>query len=306
MNSSLKIQNLLLTKYSTHMIQLKNDTLLATFNAHGAELQSLTNKTTGLNYIWDADPEFWPKHSPILFPVIGALKDSTYSYQGKQYALPRHGFARDREFSLEQIGATELVFSLEADEATKEVYPFDFVLHLRYTLSEAGLRCSYEVSNPGHVPLLFSVGGHPAFATPVSGDLQYTDYELVFNADTELTYYEIADNLISNQTDTITLQENTLKLSHALFYNDALVFKSLKSNRITLKNRVNAHGLDFHFEGFPYFGIWAAKDADFVCLEPWCGIADGVAHDQQLENKEGIISLDPSAEWSRSWEVNLF
>lgn len=288
------------------MIQLENEQLTATFSAHGAELQSLTSKTNGINYIWDAKPEFWAKHSPILFPIIGALKNNAYTYGGNTYELPRHGFARDQEFEVEQISSTELLFTLRADENTRKVYPFDFVLGLRYTLSVDGLRSAYEVSNPGDTDLLFSVGGHPAFATPISADAGYTDYQLIFNADEELTFFEIADNLISDKTDTLPLKNKTLSLTHELFYNDALVFKTLNSDKITLKNTVTQHGLDFHFEGFPYFGIWAAKDANFVCLEPWCGIADGVAHNQRLEDKEGIITLAAQQQWSRSWEVKLF
>ncbi|RZM29815.1 MAG: aldose 1-epimerase family protein [Pedobacter sp.] len=288
------------------MIHLENEQFTATFNAHGAELQSLVNKNTGLDYIWSADPKFWAKHSPILFPIVGALKDNSYTYSGQRFELPRHGFARDREFGVEKISETVLLFSLKADAESMAVFPFDFVLALRYTLTDTGLRCSYEVSNPGTENLLFSIGGHPAFATPVTGGISYTDYELVFNADSDLTYYEITDNLISNHTQTIALSENTLRLSHELFYNDALVFKTLKSDQITLRNTVNEHGMEFHFEGFPYFGIWSAKDADFVCLEPWCGIADGVEHDQELAHKEGIVTLAPQAAWSRSWEVKLF
>jgi galactose mutarotase-like enzyme len=286
------------------MIILENDNLIASFNTKGAELQSLKSKTNNQEYIWDANPEFWAKHSPVLFPIVGALKNNQYIYQDQTYTLSRHGFARDQVFEVEPVNAAEVVFTLQDSEESRQNYPFAFSLSLRYTLTETGLTCSYEVQNPAETDLLFSVGGHPAFATPVNGK-QYQDYKLTFNADTELEYHKIADNLISEETVSIPLDKQELHLKHELFYNDALVFKSLKSDTITLSNRVDQSGLEFQFPGFPYFGIWAAKDANFVCLEPWCGIADGVNHNQQLEQKEGIIRLGANESWQRSWTVKI-
>lgn len=286
------------------MIILENDNLIASFSTKGAELQSLKSKKDNKEYIWDANPEFWAKHSPVLFPIVGALKNNQYLYQGQTYELSRHGFARDQVFEVEPVNASEVVFTLQDSEETRENYPFSFSLSLRYTLSINGLTCSYEVQNPAATDLLFSVGGHPAFATRVNGK-QYGDYQLRFNGDSELEYHKIADNLISDETAVIPLEDQKLQLQHELFYNDALVFKSLKSDKITLSNRVDQSGLEFSFPGFPYFGIWAAKDADFVCLEPWCGIADGVNHNQQLEEKEGIIRLGGNESWQRSWTVKI-
>jgi len=288
------------------MIILENDLLQAGFALKGAELQSLKSKTSGLEYIWDGNPKDWAKHSPVLFPIVGALKENHYIFQGKSYELPRHGFARDMTFELQSQSENELVFILSSNEETMKVYPFEFKLALRYTLKSHGLICSYEVNNTGSDDLLFSVGAHPAFATPVAEGVRYEDYFLRFNGDEELVYHKISDNLISDEQVKLPLEDKTLALKHELFYDDALVFKTLKSNKITLQNKVNAHGLHFSFEGFPFFGIWAAKDANFICLEPWVGIADGINHTQQLADKEGIVILTPSETWSRSWEVDVF
>ena len=288
------------------MIILENEHITASFVAKGAELQQLKSKETGLSYLWNGDPAFWPKHSPILFPVIGALKDSEYTYAGAHYVLPRHGFARDHEFVSEQISETELLFTLSQTDETLAVYPFDFVLGLRYKISGATLSCTYEVSNPGTKDLLFSIGGHPAFTAPLSSDLRYEDCYLEFNQDTELVYHKITSDLIDDETKTIALRDQKLPLTHELFYEDALVFKTLKSDCISIKNTKNSHGLDFNFYDFPFFGIWAAKDADFVCLEPWCGVADGVHHDKELRDKEGIIKLAPEDDWNRTWSVKVY
>jgi galactose mutarotase-like enzyme len=288
------------------MITLENELLKAGFVQKGAELQSLKSKTSDIEYIWDANPKDWAKHSPVLFPIVGALKDNRYAYQGEQYELSRHGFARDMEFELESKSADEVVFTLRSSEGTRKVYPFEFNLSLIYTLKSHGLSCTYKVYNPSDADLLFSVGGHPAFATPVDESLQYEDYYLRFNQDEALVINKISDNLISEEVKTIPLKDKVLPLKHELFYEDALVIKALNSNKISLQNKVNSHGLHFTFDGFPYFGIWAAKDANFVCLEPWCGIADSVNHSGQLSDKEGIVILSAEESWQRTWQVDIF
>jgi galactose mutarotase-like enzyme len=286
------------------MIILENEHLTARFSTKGAELQSLQSKSTQGEYIWKADPEYWAKHSPVLFPIIGALKNNTYIYEGESYELSRHGFARDQEFEVEPIDAKEVVFTLRSSPESKKVYPFDFVLSLRYKLSAESLSCSYEVTNPAKTSLLFSVGGHPAFATPVN-ESRYEDYYISFEADETITYNKIQENLISGETAVLPLNNRQLPLRHELFYGDALVIKNLKSKRVKLGNVQKGDILEFEFEGFPFFGIWSAKDADFICLEPWCGVADGVNHDQQLAHKEGILSLEPGASWTRTWSVKI-
>jgi galactose mutarotase-like enzyme len=288
------------------MIFLENEHFKASFAAKGAELQNVTGTHSGTEFLWSGDPTFWGKFSPVLFPIVGALKDDSYKFEGKKYELPRHGFARDLNFDHEFISEHELLFTLTHSEETLQVYPFEFKLGLRYKIFGASLCCTYEVYNPANKNLLFSVGAHPAFAVPLNKEGDYSDYYLQFNADDELTYHHMEGNLVTNKTTTIKLQQNRLALQYELFYEDALIFKNLKSTSISLLNTKNYNGLNFRFEGFPYFGIWAAKNADFVCLEPWCGIADGIDHNQQLADKEGIIELAPNMNWERTWQVTFF
>lgn len=288
------------------MITIENEYISADFAAKGAELQSLKSKKHNLEYMWSGNPDFWGKYSPVLFPVVGALKNGSYSFEGSEYKLPRHGFARDREFDVEQLNPTEVVFILKHDSDTLKIYPFEFELRLQYKISGAELTCTYVVLNPADKNLLFSIGSHPAFATPVKEGLKYEDYFLQFNKDSNLSYHKIDKDLIDNDTVTIPLKNKILPLRHELFYDDAFVFKTLKSDYISLRNTGNEHGIDFRFEGFPYFGIWAAKDADFVCLEAWCGVADGTDHNQELSDKEGVVTLAPNSRWERSWSVTCF
>ncbi|TCC99238.1 aldose 1-epimerase family protein [Pedobacter hiemivivus] len=288
------------------MIFLENEHLTASFANKGAELQYLKSKKYNIDYLWNGNPTNWGKFSPILFPIVGSLKNNTYYFENKGYKLSRHGFARDYDFEAIMRSNTEVVFTLTHNAETLKVYPFRFVLHLRYTLTELGLSCTYEVTNPADDLLLFSIGAHPAFKVPIQDDVQYTDYFLKFNKDQILAYHKISEDLIANETVEIELKDGKLPLQHELFYEDALVFKSLKSDCISIACDKNPHGLHFKFKDFPFFGIWAAKNADFVCLEPWCGIADGVDHQQNLEEKEGIVSLAPGKTWSRSWEIECF
>jgi len=288
------------------MITLENDYIKVSLAAKGAELQGLFSKETKLEYLWNANPKYWAKHSPVLFPIVGSLKNNSFIYQGKHYELPRHGFARDNVFNFEKISGSEGIFTLTQNADTLKTYPFYFELKLKYQLIDRKLKLTYEVKNTGTSELLFSIGAHPAFAVPNTPDTVYEDYYLSFNADEQLTYWKLEDGLVTNETKNIALNAHKLKLTHELFYNDALVFKNLQSNSISLLNTKNDNGLHFNFEEFPFFGIWAAPDAPFVCLEPWCGVADGVNHNQELSGKEGIIKLGAGKTWSRFWEVVCF
>lgn len=289
------------------MISLENDYLIVSFATKGAELLSLINKKNNTNYLWKGDPAYWAKHSPVLFPIVGGLKSNTYYYDGHSYQLPRHGFARDHIFQISHISDTEVLFELSHSEDTLKNYPFEFRLGLRYRIEGSTLSCTYEVMNPSvHQPLFFSIGAHPAFSIPLSDHLLYTDYSLEFNNDDTLAFHKVIDDLITNETIEIKLEDHKLPLNHEMFYNDALVFKTLKSDCISILTTKNPKGLRFKFKDFPFFGIWAAKNANFVCLEPWCGIADGVDHQQDLQKKEGIIKLPALESWSRRWEVMCF
>ncbi len=284
------------------MVHLENDMLIAKINPLGAELVSLVNKQTGINYMWKGDPAFWGKHSPLLFPIVGTLKKNSYLFEGKEYHLPRHGFAREREFAVRENGSC---FTITSDESTKAIFPFSFSLSLRYTLEENTLNLSYEVINTGDSDMYFSLGAHPAFAVPISGVYQghYLEFEKPESAD---RWPITADGLISSTPETFLQDQTHLPLHKSLFEKDAIVLKGLKSERISIKSTHHSHGVDFRFEGFPFFGIWAAKDADFVCLEPWCGIADSELHNQELTQKEGIINLAAGASFSRSWAATVY
>ncbi|HUZ61767.1 MAG TPA: aldose 1-epimerase family protein [Hanamia sp.] len=286
------------------MIEIKNDHLKITISEKGAELQSI--QLNNLEYLWQADPNYWAKHAPVLFPVIGELKDGKYIYDNKEYHLPRHGFARDTMFEAIQIDDTSAIFTLRGNAETLVIYPFQFIFQVQYEIKENNLYCSYIVQNMNEGVMYFSVGGHPAFRVPINDKLKYEDYTLEFNEDSILKRYLLYNGLTNGNTEEIELDDKKLHLKSSLFYNDAIVLKHISSNQIELYSDKDPHGLKFRFEGFPYFGIWAAKDAPFVCLEPWYGIADNILCDGKLANKEGINRLAAGESWKRTWSVEFF
>jgi galactose mutarotase-like enzyme len=287
--------------------QISNGLITAGIKHKGAELISLFNHAVGLEYMWQADPKFWPKTSPVLFPVVGGLKNNSFLYDNKFYNLPRHGFARDQVFDLTEKEPAKAVFVLTNSTETTLQYPFKFELKIIYSLEQFGLTVMYQVSNPMETELLFSLGAHPAFRVPLVEGTAYDDYYLKFQVYETSDRWPISkDGLIESQSQPFLKDQDRLPLKRELFYQDALVLKDLKSSSIMVRSEKHTHGIDFTFEGFPFFGIWAFKNADFVCLEPWCGIADSVNHDQRLDQKEGIINLGGGETWVRTWSVKCY
>ncbi len=286
------------------MITISNDKATVKISETGAELQSL--EYNGLEYLWQADAAYWGKHSPVLFPVIGELKEGKYIFEGKEYKMARHGFARDQVFEAVHTSGTSAIFTLSSDEDSLAIYPFRFIFKVEYRLEATELSCTYHVENADTKIMYFSAGGHPAFNVPLQNNLQYTDYALKFENDNILKRYPVYNGLIGDETEAIILQNNELQMQPSLFYADAIVLKHIGSSQVELLTGKDKHGLKFTFKDFPYFGIWAAKDAPFVCLEPWCGIADNIHHDYQLINKEGINQLAVGESWERTWKIDVF
>ena len=289
------------------MYELENDQLKITIDPKGAELKSIYDKSADLEFMWSGNPDYWAKTSPVLFPIVGALKDNSYQYGGKQYQLPRHGFAREKSFVVTHQSEAAITFSLQSDDSTSAVYPFQFIFSISYTLSGNELTVGYRVQNTGADTMYFSVGGHPAFKVPLVAGTQYEDYKLVFEKEETAPRWPISkEGLIEKTSEPFLEHTNVLPLSKELFNQDAVVFKHLKSEWVQLASDKVAHGLRFSLRGFPYLGLWAAPGADFLCIEPWCGIADSVEGDGQLVNKEGILPLAPQQEFNIAWSAQFY
>ncbi|MCF6132097.1 aldose 1-epimerase family protein [Flavobacterium wongokense] len=279
---------------------LSNSTLSATISHNGAELTSLYSIVNKREYIWEGNPDYWGKHSPILFPIVGTLKNNSFAYDGKAYTLSRHGFARDMVFDLILATKTEAVFSLKSNIKTKELYPFDFELQLSYALKDSELVITYKVINKNPKTMYYSIGGHPAFALPES----FENYSLQFEQDEKLISYQLENDLLSDRRTAIRLDENQLPLTYSLFEKDALIFKELKSKQIQILENGSSL-LNFRFDDFPNFGIWTKANAPFICLEPWAGYSDVVNASGNIAEKEAIQNLAANTEKEYRFSIQI-
>ncbi|MFV5696261.1 aldose 1-epimerase family protein [Flavobacterium sp. LB3P122] len=278
---------------------LKNSNLTAEIKHFGAELCSLKNNKNK-EYIWEGNPAFWGKHSPLLFPIVGTLKNNSYQYNDTEYHVSRHGFARDMEFELIDKKENSVTFSIHSSEETLKVYPFAFELQLIYTLNEKSLHIEYKVINKGASQIPFSIGAHPAFALPGN----FENYSIVFEKEEPLEYYLLENDLISNKTKKLDVQNNRIPLTYQLFENDALIFKTLKSNSLTILENKNPV-LRVNFKDFPSLGIWTKVNAPFLCIEPWFGYSDTAENSRNLFEKEGIQILNANQTFHSEFSIDI-
>lgn len=285
------------------MYTIENEFLKVGVLQKGAELRSLVDKRNDFEWMWQADQKVWGKSSPVLFPIVGALKENKFIHNRHSYELPRHGFARDNDFQLLECSTNRLVFELVSDNKINVSYPFDFSLRIIYELIDDKLKVSYLVQNTGNKEMYFSLGAHPAFniANTVNADAF-----IEFPRDEFLQRYYLNNNLLSIDCDMVFLNENRLFLDKGIFHQDAWVIKSMQSKEVELKLDGLSRKLSFSFENFPFFGIWSVSDAPFVCLEPWAGLPDMYGHNFKLEDKEGIMYLNIGETWSAQWSAKLF
>ncbi|WP_367753317.1 aldose 1-epimerase family protein [Flavobacterium sp. WC2430] len=279
-------------------VTLLNSNLTAKINTIGAELFSLVSNRK--EYIWEGNPAFWGKHSPVLFPIVGTLKNNTYTYNTISYQLSRHGFARDTEFKLIDKKESSAIFSIQSNEETLKVYPFDFELQIIYTLEDNNLHIQYKVINKGNVLMPFSIGAHPALALPGA----FENYSMEFEIEEPLVYNLLENDLISNNTKTLSTIENKVALNYPLFENDALIFKTLKSNYLTIFEHQKPL-IRMHYEDFPHLGIWTKNNAPFLCIEPWFGYSDSIESTGNILEKEGIQILEPKAIFNSQFSIEI-
>jgi len=281
-------------------IQLENKNFSISINTKGAELNSFKNQIVNKEYIWEGNPEFWGKHSPILFPIVGALKNDSYYYNDKKYNLSRHGFARDFEFEVIEKTDLSATFSLRENDETLQKYPFQFELQIKYLLTENKLVIIYHIKNNSKAEMPFNIGAHPAFALPKN----FTKYSLEFEKQEELITHELENNLFSGTTRTIALDKTNLPLNYSLFEKDALVFKTLKSKSVKILENGNPF-LKVNYEDFGSLGIWTVKNAPFICIEPWIGFADDASSNGDLFDKKNIKILEENSSFEASFSIEI-
>lgn len=265
--------------------EIKNSFIKAKIKLFGAELNSLQKIDEDLEYIWQGNPKYWARHSPVLFPIVGRLKNDSYFYKNKKYSLSQHGFARDKEFELIKKGEDFIEFRLKNDEETLKNYPFLFELNISYKLEKTKLIISYKVKNRSEDRLYFSIGAHPAFNIS-SGD--FLDFEDVRTS----KRYFLDDKGLIYKNQEVSFTKNSLILDEEIFKNDALVFNDNNIKSIILRDKNSNKILKVEFKDFPYLGVWSKPNlAPFVCIEPWFGVADEENSNQNIEDKRGVQVL---------------
>ncbi|MBC7451226.1 MAG: aldose 1-epimerase family protein, partial [Cytophagales bacterium] len=261
---------------------LQNESIRVEVSAHGAELQSIFHKGHQLEYLWNGDPAVWARKAPVLFPIVGKLKDNQFTYQGKSYTLPQHGFARDRFFQVIHSSDHEITFRLHEDEETLKQYPFAFILDIQYSIKGNTVQIMYDVCNSSQTKdMFFSIGAHPGFRCPLVDTEAFEEYYLEFEQEEAFDRVLLDGGLRGTENESVALDGNKLPLSADLFkVKDAIVLHNMKSERISLRSTQHTKGIHFNFSNYPWFGIWS-KPGPFICLEPWMGVADSINSNQQ-------------------------
>ncbi|RVU00031.1 aldose 1-epimerase family protein [Mucilaginibacter limnophilus] len=288
------------------MTVIENEYLRVTIRQQGAELTSIQNKTTGIEHLWQADASVWAWHAPTLFPVVGGLVNDELLVQGQAYKLPRHGFARNSTFILDENSRQQATFSLPYSNKTLEVYPYKFDFQIIYTLIDNALRVTYKVINLDDKTIYFSVGGHPAFNVPFHAGEQYEDYYLEFETEEPLVTNLLSSaGYFTGETAPVSLEGKKLRLSADLFSRDALVFKNIRSKLVTIKSDKHGESLSVEYPHFEHLGIWAKQGAPFLCIEPWLGYADAKGGNADISQKEAIHSLKHGHTFEAAYYISV-
>ena len=295
-----KIKFLIFLKYLTTFIALKED-LEIQINNTGAELMSIKYK--GKEYLHD-ETEFWEGKSPILFPIVGRLKNGKTIINGKEYEMSTHGFAHGMTF--EKIG--DYSYKLESNEETLKQYPFNFELYVSYKIEGNKLSVDYKVVNTDTQTILFGIGGHPGFKCNYFEEKTKIEFE---NEEDNIKIIPVIlpEALMSNETEDgtkILTNKKILEIKKNSFENDAIVFTDIKSKSVTLIDN-GKKILKFNFEQFKYLGIWSAKgEAPFICLEPWYDPPDYINSTQKFEEKKDIVKLDANETFNVGFSVEFY
>lgn len=285
-------------------IYLKNDYLQIIISSLGAEMQSIRTRAEQIEYLWQGDPDVLDMRSPVLFPLIGRPRNGRYKLGGKYYNMELHGFAREMEFGLLSQADDSAVFRINETEETKKIYPFDFTLDIKYRLELNSISTCYRVMNTGSTTMWFSLGTHSGFRCPMEEGEAYTDYFIEFEVEEKVERRFIENFMLNGKRQLLLDNSRILPVNSALFKDKGLITDSLKSDRVSLKNKNNSRAVSVEFKGFPYFTIWSNREEGrVVCLEPWYGLPPAMDEELDLSRYEGILKLEPGKEFSCEYKI---
>lgn len=290
------------------MLTLENEYLKAKISPRGGELQSLCSRD-GLEYIWQADPEFWPMYGPNLFPIVGHAGKRGIQIEGNVYQMPMHGFLMGMDLEVETADCCGCTLVLHSSKITHVWYPYDFVLRLQYRLEGKSLELCYTVKNTDEHSLFYGLGGHPGFRVPLSDTGKFEDCLLQFSTSEALTRVELTNSGFASGVESLLSVdgEGMLPLRHDLFDRDAVVVKN-PGRTVTLVDTVCGHGVRMTAPEFPYLGLWhnPGRKAPFLCMEPWTTPPGEEVDIEDLCERADIRILKPGQEESLHWQIQVF
>ena len=284
---------------------LENELLRIEVSEHGAELCRIIDKTHQRDVLYNADPNWWNRHAPILFPFVGAVRGGRYFYNGKEYAMSQHGFARDMEFHLEKADRVSCTYTLTDTEETRQKYPFSFTLRVQHILRGNVVEVRWEVISHSD-PLLFKIGAHPAFVLPILPNTTLDQYFLSVDGRDTISYRLIAPGTGCVDDDRlyfISAENGRLPLSEELFSHDALIMDDYTIRKASLLMPDGSPYITVTCDAFSHLGVWKKPGAPFVCLEPWQGRADNMDSSLDLTAKEGILSLNSEKSYQTGFDI---
>jgi galactose mutarotase-like enzyme len=286
---------------------LRSGGFTATIKAQGAELCSLKDGN-GIEFVWQAKPA-WPRHAPLLFPIVGRLANDELRHRGKIYRMTQHGFARDSRFAWAERGESHCVLVLEDSETTRALYPFAFRLVATYTLDETGLDLTLTIANTGEEMLPASLGGHPAFNWPLQPGEPKESHALTFSNAESAPVRRLDGGLLRTATESSPVKGKVLPLSESLFVDDAVIFDRLESNSVRYAagpGLSTGPWLKMSWRGFRELGVWSKPSgAPFLCIEPWRGYASPAGFDGEFSDKPGLMHIAPGAEEQLSFRIEV-
>lgn len=279
---------------------IENELIKIGVREHGAELCSIYSKKAATEYLWQGDKTVWSGRSPILFPIVGRLKDDSYRLNGKEFFLEKHGFARKMDWQFSGGDDKSITFVLRDTEETRKHYPFSFNLSVCFTLSGRTISVSHDVLNTNSDTMYFSIGAHPGFNCEMGDVLEFECKEY---AKTEKI--DLQSALLLPETFPFLENEREFVITKDVFNEDALILSGLKSNYVTLKSPNHDRRVTVTFGGAPYLGIWAKPGAPYVCIEPWFGVNDSGVRVDDFSEKCEIVSLPAGEKFNFTWTATV-
>lgn len=286
-------------------MKLENDFLCIEIAEMGAEVTRIFDKQKNTEVLWEGNPLYWKRHSPVLFPNVGKTYQNQMLIEGKYYPTSQHGFARDSVFTCVSSSTEDASFMLVSSEDTKKIYPYDFELYIHYSLEGKELKVEWQVKNCSGRNMYFTIGGHPAFRF-AGKDEKKEDYMLKFPGKEALTYILLDPEHGTGIPDTeytMKLNQESCPVTEEMFTRDALIFDGGQIEDVWLCHKDGTPYVGMRCEGFPNFGIWSVKDAPFVCLEPWAGRCDDTGFQEDISKKHGMIRLQEKEVFEKSYKI---